>query len=161
MSRSILAPGEIPSELQERLARIDPRMQVRKLRSMNLDSVEGGNTSHPVTRWIVVLVWPEQDPRWQWVQQGTTSPENAVDTLCEIPVDCPLEQVPGLLANKLRRSPLAPRQLVDEVLAWNQDQSLRNGTAAELYGQEVIERVASARKRGKRLAEIPDPNADD
>ncbi len=157
MSR-LAIPGsqfDIPSEIRERIAQIDPRLHVRRIQSAYNDSTDGGDFSRLVEKWIVCLSWMENDPR-----RAATNPDHCFDYLGDVPVDCPIEQMPGALSRILHRNTLAPREVVEQVLKWNEDQKLRNGNI-EYYTEEVLDRVRTARKRGKKTVEIPDPLSDE
>lgn len=151
---SIIVPGggsSVPSEIQDRLKLIDQRLYIQPTQRTIFDS--GAEYDRPSTEWMwyVVLKWPENDPRWRMVQNGQVSPDMAFDLLGQIPIDCPLDQVPGYLSKQLRTRNGHPAKIVNDVAAWNEDQSLRNGAASSEFAQELFEANANTlfRDQGK------------
>lgn len=150
---SLIIPGgaHVPQDVQDRLKQIDPRMYVQPKQRAIFDS--GAETDRPEMQWqwYVVLKWPDNDPRWRMVKYGQIDPENAFDLLGAIPVDCPLEQVPGYLARQLKRSNGVAGQIVDNIAEWNRDQEIRNGEPVSEFAEELFKAnaVGVAKSLGK------------
>jgi hypothetical protein len=138
----IIIPGGgsfVPTEVQERLAQIDPRLAVVPKQRSVYDKGAEDDRQQLQWIWYVVLKWPEGDPRWRMVQYGQQSPENAFDILGQLPADCPLEQIPGYLANQISRRNGHPAKLAEQVATWNRDQTLRNGAPLSEFAEELFE----------------------
>ena len=105
-------------------------------------------------RWVVVRHWAENDPRRRMILQGY-DPNFAFDRLGEIPADCPLDQVPSYLRQNLRPT-TTPRHIWEEIVKWNEDQSLRNGAATMEFAEELISTNAGTlfREQGKTTEKV-------
>ena len=157
----LFVPTEVPTDIEERLKQIDPDFYIKRIQTVNLDSSAADayndvRNAHLVDRLAVCLKWGERDPRWMRVRRGEYPESNAFDLVCMLPADITIDQVPGFLLNSLR-TVQAPKQIMDEVAKWNQDQMIRNGRGVFEYSQEVLDRVEQARKKGKAQTEVPDP----
>ena len=155
----IAIPGsqwDVPGEVQERLKAIDPALHLRRMRMNYVDQgangasygLNGPGDTHNSDVWHVCMTWPETDRRWSRVQSGEIDKENAFDLLGTIPADCPLSDVGGYVENAIRRAS-TPRHVLEGVAAWNEDQSLRNAASSLEAGEETIDRIVSARRRGR------------
>lgn len=155
----IAIPGsqwDVPGEVQERLKRIDPALHLRRMRMAYVDQgangaqsgMNGPGDTHFTEVWHVCMTWPENDARRSRVQSGEISDDNAFDLLGTIPADCDLHAIGGYVEASIRRAS-TPRHVLDGVAAWNEDQSLRNVSGALEAGEETIDRIVSARRRGR------------
>lgn len=96
MAALILNSAGLPEpspEILRRLRQVHP--------GFGLKFLPGASTQH----WVVTLDWPRGDSRWQMVQQQEMSAADAWDVVRYVPIDCPLEQVPSLIENALRKHP--------------------------------------------------------
>lgn len=72
--------------------------------------------------WTVMGKWRSDDPRWQSVQQGLLTPEDAYDLVCQLPADCSPDQAVDYLLNQVRTRGDDVRKYVQDVAAWNDRQ---------------------------------------
>jgi len=84
-----------PTEVVERLKRIDPHMGLRFI-DYHI-SEENGKW------WALTWEWPSTDPRQQMIQEGTMAPNDAYDILGHIPLDCSVDNAAGYIESNLRR----------------------------------------------------------
>ena len=116
-------------EIQRRLRAVDPHLSLRR---------------NPSGGWWVTTDWHERDPRRAMIQRGEVSAEDAWDLLCEIPLDCGAEEVPGYIARLQRVNGSAEvRRLIDGLERYNK-------SVAE---NAMNEALAETMNRGELAAE--------
>jgi len=104
-------------EINDRLAKIDPRLSLRLL-----VLPEGP------AQWVVVYRWAQDDARRQLVKEGKLSDDMTFDILTYLPADCPPDQAFGYIVNGIKYFPANRAELdkmllrVDEYNKYNQSQ---------------------------------------
>ena len=154
---SLFIPGgaaHVPTDVTERLKQIDPLLGLVPQKTRVLDSGAEQMRSELEWRWVVVRHWADDDPRQAMIRQGYNK-DFAFDRLGEIPADCPLDQVPSYLRQNLRPT-TTPRHIWQEIVKWNDDQSLRNGAATMEFAEELIQTNAGTlfREQGKTVEKV-------
>lgn len=94
---------------------------------------------HTGQHWAICLTWPPEDRRWEWVQSGDNSPEQAYDIIGYLPLLCGPDEAPSYLERTFRQYPKDEvRRMADAVLRWNTEQPIAQ--AAEAALAEVLDR---------------------
>lgn len=143
----ITVPGaDVPADVQRRLAEIDPRLHVRRIKTGYVDMSASGELhhNHPndyklSERWAVCMEWASDDPRRGMIQRGEMSPDSDFDLVGMIPPDCEVHAIPGHLVGSLNST--TPEKVRKAVAQWNMDQSLRNGRGVEDYMDEELDKL--------------------
>jgi hypothetical protein len=153
----LFIPGgasQVPQDVQDKLKAIDPRLALVPYQTRLTDSGAEAMRQELAWRWAVVMHWAENDPRWEMVQRGYDR-NFAFDRLGDIPADISFDQVPSYLKQALRPTS-TPRHIYGEILKWNQDQELRNGTAVMDFAEELIQTNAGTlfRDQGKTVEKV-------
>lgn len=70
--------------------------------------------------WAITEAWKEEDPRRQWVQNGSMQPEYAFDICGYLPITCTLDEAPAFIERELTSWTAAQfKGLRDAVNHWN------------------------------------------
>lgn len=101
-----------PQELLARIERAHPRVSLRYTKAA----------------WAIIERWPEDSPRWAWVQDGSVPAEMAFDVCGYLPLTCSLDEAPAYIERELRSyTPEQYTAVRHAVQHWNdvvQDQQL-------------------------------------
>lgn len=128
----------------ERLKHINPQLGLKFMRRWDGE-----------VWWAVTFSWLEGDPRWKTVAMGETPREDACDIYAYIPIDCPVDDVPGYLEQQFKRfDKKETRMMLDRMHGMN----LKSRNEA---GDRLIEKTlehANPRTLFKNeLGELPKP----
>lgn len=125
-------------EIQRRLRAITPGLKLQWLEGIG-------------QCWAVTLAWKDGDRRWEWVQDGSTSPDRAFDIIGYLPQDCSADQAAPYLEKMLRTYPRDNvRNMVDKVARWNDEDAGRKDVEAAVA--EILDSPdpsQTAKKRGR------------
>lgn len=110
-------------EISRRLRMVHPGLHLKLL---------GATQEH----WAICMSWGENDSRREWVRRGEYNPDKAYDIVGYLPLDCSVDQAPGLLERSLRAYPKEEMsRIADSVSAYNMKYPLDNAV------QEAIAEV--------------------
>lgn len=142
-----------PSDVVARLQQIDPSLELHFV---------GLPVAGELRQWWTVRgKWRAGDPRWQSVYEGTMTPADAYDLVCQLPLDCSADQAVSYLEAQVAQRPDDVKRYVQDIRAWNDRQQraviAEGGDHMEQLVKDHITEVANVtkvyqteRRRGKR-----------
>ena len=148
-----------PSDIVERLQRIDERFGLKFLSLATTDQRMGGDVVTGADQyWAITLKWPQNDARRKMIAEGHMSPDDDFEILTFLPLDCSVDQAYGYLVNHLRqiRNRDDARWLLEHAAAYNTE-VVREAKAQQL---ELAEELARANaptlfnKEGKTITRV-------
>ncbi len=132
---------EPPGDVVRRLAAVDPGLTLK------------WSAQHK--QWAVWREWPENDRRWQWVQEQRYSRAQAHDILGHVPNDCAVDQVPAYVSRILREFPTADaKRLLERMTEYN-DKTDEVAAAVETVAEQVAESMTAPKTKGRRVKVTP------
>jgi len=138
---------EPPAGIVDRLHEIDPKL-----------GVLFGTQSQ---RWHLTYDWPDTDPRWQFVQNGSVPRAKAFDILCQLPEDCSADEAYGYLVATFKRLGDKDdiKRMLDRVHMYNKQREDELLRPHRELANELIETNARTlfREEGKHIPRTKPP----
>lgn len=148
---------QAPTDVQSRLAAIDPKLSLRYVKYPNA----GSDRNH---WWALVSAWPENDKRRVMIFRGDMPEEYAFDVLGYLPLDMPsgeslnecFDAIVTILRKQEKHPHVAAKNYLERVANFNNQVKKANLTPVTEHAEEIIEANVKTmfKEQGKDIPKV-------